>query len=350
MSVSTVQVSSTLLAQDHQSRHHRQRAWGPGNNLLVKVNSISQQPATKAGPVLSRVELFRYRLYTIWLFTENDIATFLVQCFLFGLSGAASGSLITAAGGKPFGVFDALSNLPRMVLFNWLNLLIFNLGNQSMPGAPEEDALNKPQRPIPAGRITQRGAQNLLMGVILVTLPIMFALDVHLETSLLIVFEYMYNELGGGDVHYHVRNALLSIGFALYNAGSLRLAAGPLGYVNGAGYVWIAIVSAVILSTMHIQDFKDQAGDATRGRRTMPLVLGDATARGLMALAVTFWALFCPVFWHCGVVGFGASVVTGAVVVGRLFLCRTQKADASTWKMWSLFLAVVYIMPSLSSI
>lgn len=350
MSLSTVEVSSTRLAHDHQPVHHRQVARELRSSFLVKGDSISQQAAIKAGQVLSRLDVFRYQLYTIWLFTENDITTFLVQCFLFGIFGAASGRLTTTVGARPFGFFDAVANLPRLVLFNWLNLLIFNLGNQSMPGAPEEDALNKPQRPIPAGRITQREAQNLLMGLILVTLPVMFALDVHLETSLLIVFEYMYNELGGGDVHYHVRNALLGIGFALYNAGSLKLAVGPLGRVNGAGYMWIAVVSAVILSTMHIQDFKDQAGDAKRGRRTMPLVLGDATARGFMAATVAFWALFCPVFWHCGVAGFGASVVTGAVVVSRLFLCRTQKADAWTWKLWSLFLAVVYIMPSLSSV
>lgn len=40
------------------------------------------------------------------------------------------------------------------------------------------------------------------MGVIHVTLPVTFALDVYLETSLLVVFEYTYIELGDGDVHY----------------------------------------------------------------------------------------------------------------------------------------------------
>lgn len=49
------------------------------------------------------------------------------------------------------------------------------------------------------------------MGVIHVTLPVTFALDVYLETSLLVVFEYTYNELGDGDVHYQIRNALLSM-------------------------------------------------------------------------------------------------------------------------------------------
>jgi hypothetical protein len=38
-------------------------------------------------------------------------------------------------------------------------------------------------------------------------------------------------------------------------------------------------MNSVILTTMRVKDLKDQAGDLTRGRKTVPLVLGDEVSR-----------------------------------------------------------------------
>ena len=50
-----------------------------------------------------------------------------------------------------------------MLLWTWLNTLVFVLANQRLPDAVTEDALNKPWRPIPAGRITMARTRRLLI-------------------------------------------------------------------------------------------------------------------------------------------------------------------------------------------
>ena len=73
--------------------------------------------------------------------------------------------------------------------------------------------------------------------------------------------------------------------------------------INTQGYTWIAIVSGVILTTMQVQDLKDQAGDRERGRRTIPRTLGDVFSRRMIASCVVGCSLFCPFFWRLRAMG-----------------------------------------------
>jgi 4-hydroxybenzoate polyprenyltransferase len=88
----------------------------------------------------------------------------------------------------------------------------------------------------------------------------------------------MYNDLGGGDGF--LRDFILSPSFAMFHLRSLRLALGSDATVGRRGIVWICIVSGVILTSMHVQDFKDLAGDRARDRKTVPLIVGpDVSCR-----------------------------------------------------------------------
>ncbi|KAK6840079.1 hypothetical protein PG987_005945 [Apiospora arundinis] len=296
--------------------------------------------AQKVGREL--LEQILYHLYTIWLFTLSDLRTTCLQTVLFGLAGAASGRLTTPATATithSISVWAAAINLLRTSLrafvFVWLLLLVLQLDNQSMHGGPEEDALNnKAWRPIPSGRISQSHVRDtLLPSTIIVALLVSFILGVQLEAAGFVAASYIYNQLGGGDVNPVIRNLLNGVGLTLLNTGSLKLAAAHSkeegAFVDG--------------------DFRDQEGDAARGRWTLPLVIGDGPARLVTAASMLVWAFLCP--WICGAgfVGYSLSVVTASVAAFGLLVYRTQSADGLSFKLWSVWLTVVYLMPWLAS-
>lgn len=317
--------------------------------------------AQKVGREL--LEQILYHLYTIWLFTLSDLRTTCLQTVLFGLAGAASGRLTTPATATithSISVWAAAINLLRTSLrafvFVWLLLLVLQLDNQSMHGGPEEDALNnKAWRPIPSGRISQSHVRDtLLLSTIIVALLVSFILGVQLEAAGFVAASYIYNQLGGGDVNPVIRNLLNGVGLTLLNTGSLKLATAHSkeegAFVDGGGYVWILAVGLVISTTIQTQDFRDQEGDAARGRWTLPLVIGDGPARLVTAASMLVWAFLCP--WICGAgfVGYSLSVVTACVAAFSLMVYRTRSADGLSFKLWSVWLTVVYLMPWLASL
>ena len=103
-------------------------------------------------------------------------------------------------------VYEILSRVPQVALWNYLNLFLFNLANQRLPGSIIEDSNNKKWRPIPTGRITPTETRRLLLAVI----PVVFVGNMFLggfdENVAFFVLTWMYNDLGGADELYIVRN------------------------------------------------------------------------------------------------------------------------------------------------
>lgn len=96
---------------------------------------------------------------------------------------------------------------------------------------------------------------------------------------------------------------------------------------------------------MHIQDLKDQAGDKVRGRKSVPLVLGEDVARWSIAIPVMVSGILCPLFWNRNCGGHVVPVGLGAVVAGRTLLMRDQKEDERTWKLWAGWTAYLFCLP-----
>ena len=295
------------------------------------------------------VDLAMQLLYTLWLFTRSDIVTFVLPNTIFGIFGGLSGLLTNTTTTHP-NTHQILSRLPHVFAFNWLNLLIFDIANQRLPAAIAEDSLNKPWRPLPKKVITPAAAQTLLLLTIPVVLLAAYGLGAGPESALLVALTWMYNDLGGGDGDCWVRNGIIASAFAVYNAGSLKLAVGDESTISSNGLEWIAMISAVILTTMHVQDLKDQAGDHQRGRRTVPLMLGDAVARWTIVVSLAFWAVLGPFFWRMGASGFLLSGGVAALVVVRMLRWRDAKADSTTWKLWAWWTVTLYSLPLLKSL
>lgn len=305
-------------------------------------------------------------LRLLWLITEDDFATFVLPNTAFGTFGALSGSLLTTTtvpspsssstnSIRRWSTALLLLRLPATILFNWSNLLIFDLANQRLPDSVREDALNKPWRPVPRGLLTSTQMRRaLLCAMPLVLAANHFWLHVGVETVLLFVLTWMYNDLRGGDESWILRNVIIAAAFGVYNLGSLKVAGGVGGSSNSVakltplGMGWVVVISGVILATMQVQDLKDVAGDRSRGRLSAPLVLGERLARWTIALPVLFWSVVCSLIWGPRLWGL-STVALGILVAYR---CVTPSPsgqgtlrDRRTWQLWAFWTATLYALP-----
>jgi 4-hydroxybenzoate polyprenyltransferase len=187
--------------------------------------------------------------------------------------------------------------------------------------------------------------RRTLLVAIPVVLVVAFELRVWKETLGIICLTWMYNDLGGGSESFVSRNVIIACAYGVYNLGSLRVACGPGIAISERGVHWIVCVSGMILSTMHIQDLKDQRGDRRTGRSTIPLVFGDGVARWSVAVPVLVWSVVCPVYMNVGMVGFVAPCCLGIVTAGRVLRLKRPEDDQISWECWALWSISLYILP-----
>ena len=285
-----------------------------------------------------------YHARTIYLFTRNDLKSIVYPECAFGLFSALSGHLLTTNPSP--NAWEIVARLPQNLLWNWLNLLIFDLANQRLPASIVEDSVNKPWRPIPSGRISAAATRRLLLYTIPVTFCLIAILGGMREFIGMLVLTWLYNDLEGADDNYLTRNAINALGFVCYSSGSTIVAAGYGRWeLNSRAFEWLAIVGGIVFSTLQMQDMADMAGDAVRGRGTLPLVHGEEVARWSIAIPVVFWSLFCPVYWEVGLWAFAPSVLIGGTLAFRVLWYRTVEADRRTWKLWCIWTEALYILP-----
>ena len=184
----------------------------------------------------------------------------------------------------------------------------------------------------------------------MVSIPTVVLITIYLggkeETLILIALTWIYNDLGGADENYLIRNMINGFAHPAYSSGATRVACGDtFCALNNAGHKWVAMIGAVIFSTLQVQDLKDQEGDRARRRSTAPLVLGDSMARWTVAVPVMIWSVVCPAYWMLDVWGYLTPVTLGCLVTARLFLWRDVVADRLTWKFWSLWMMSLYVLP-----
>lgn len=136
--------------------------------------------------------------------------------------GLSSQTLFAAAAAPSCSIF----RLVHIVFWLWVHALQLALANQILPRAIAEDTLNHPDRPLPAGRISVHAARMLRW----VMIPLCFLVSVaygprtalaSLGASL---FMLAYNEGGGANSHWLIRNALNAVGYAVAEAGATLVA------------------------------------------------------------------------------------------------------------------------------
>nr|WBQ21651.1 (-)-beta-trans-bergamotene synthase [Stachybotrys sp.] len=280
-------------------------------------------------------------VHLLWLFIESDFLTFAIPNTAFGIFSAMASPVLTKTPAPALGVL--IQRFPLVLGYNTMNLLVFDLANQRAASSVVEDCINKPWRPIPQGKITTTQTRRMMLVGIPVILAMNYMFGVWQQGIMIHILTWLYNDLQGGDEVF-IRELIIAIAYGLFNSGSLAVAIGPEVPLGPLALAWISIISGVILTTMQIQDLKDQKGDKTRGRRTMALFIGERFSRVSIAFFICFWTLACSYFWNLGAVAFALITAIGSMVVLRLFLCAPNE-HATTWRWWCFWHASLYALP-----
>ena len=284
-----------------------------------------------------------YHLRSIWLFTLSDIKTIIGPKTMFGI--------LNASAAPVFGISPTrtdpqiIRRFSIVVLWTWVNLLPFAIDNQRQPAAVAEDSLNKPWRPMPSRRMTPRQAQWIMASLYPVAVVVSNYVGGLKQCVLLIFLGLWYNDFGGADTSFVIRNFINACGFCCYSSGAMEVALGsPIPWTPRL-ICWFFLISGIVFSTVQIQDLHDQDGDKVRDRKTVPLVLGDAQARWITAFSMTVWCSMGPWFWGLHWTVYMVSSGFGCLIVLRLLTRRAVKHDRTTFRLWNMWIVLTYSLP-----
>lgn len=292
-----------------------------------------------------------YHAKSIWFFTYTDLKTIVGPETAFGILSALSGPILTTNPSPDFSVI--LGRIPRVAFWCWINLLPFAIDNQRQPEAIKEDGENKPWRTMPSGRMSQTHAKWLMWCLYPVAIVASLKLGGLKQCLALILLGWWYNDLGGADHDCLTRNFINACGFLSYASGATEVASRSalLGSpFKPIAWSWFLVIGAVVFTSVHTQDMSDQAGDGLRGRKSVPLTIGDHYARWSIAVAMAVWSVACPTFWQLGPGTYAMSTVTAAIVTFRTLTKRSVAADKLTFRIWNLWMVMLYLMPLFKSI
>ena len=164
-------------------------------------------------------------LYTIFLFTKADIVIALIP--VVSIIYRLSMFFDTEAYKTLFAIAAApLSSPIRLIdttFWIWLHLLQFNVANQVK--APNEDRVNKPFRPIPAGRITVHNATILRWALVPICLvySTLYSPQLTWISLTILCLTTWYNE-HNGDRESFSKNLLTAIMYVLSELGGTLVA------------------------------------------------------------------------------------------------------------------------------
>ncbi|OJA12705.1 hypothetical protein AZE42_02877, partial [Rhizopogon vesiculosus] len=209
---------------------------------------------------------------------------------------------------------------------------------------PEEDRRNKPDRPLPAGRITTENAADVRW--LLVPICLAFSAEYGgLALASSICFEALsiwYNDFGGHKTGLS-KNLLTAAGYMFMEVGA-TIVAGSSPCIDSIGARAIIFSSAVFATTLHAQDFKDEEGDRLTGRRTL-VTLFPTFARMSMMIGIPLWSFCLSRLWKMDDICSAAFVTYGMVIGARFMVYRNATADRQSCKLYSLWFTIAHLLP-----
>ncbi|KAI5884952.1 uncharacterized protein SCHCODRAFT_02558791 [Schizophyllum commune H4-8] len=253
--------------------------------------------------------------YTIFLFMKSDVGTVILPTTSLGIS------LI--------GVPEAHAFLEGLIWVT-LHLLAFDVQNQII--GLEEDRLSKPHRPIAAGRISVQTSRRLhiLFTVASLLDSMRHGLLVHSASYFVLIT--MYNE-GNLSSFWMTKSGIIAVSIGILGSGVVACFDHdrPLSLTSIHAIIMTVLIQA---TTIHAQDFRDMAGDAAIGRKTLPMLLPRALARWSIGILLLSWSIILVAFWDLpagaalvmyGLAGYTAcSFRAGGTICGLLlaWLCH----------------------------
>ncbi|KAJ7446936.1 UbiA prenyltransferase family-domain-containing protein [Mycena galericulata] len=265
-------------------------------------------------------------LHISYAFTRSDFKTVVFPVLCYGLMASPS---------------VEFRRIPLLILWIWIHLLQFTAANQML--SHDEDALNKPYRPIPAGLITTEQTRVLRWVLVPICLFISVTSDVFYPGLSLAVAFIAYNELGL-DNHWFTKNLLNAIGLVSWNIGAANISSGGQAFKNEECWVAPYFSAALIISTIHIQDFRDVVGDRKAGRTTFPIAMPEYS-RWITFILLSSWSLGLSLYWSLGVIKTSIFVLFGVFIGTRILCQRTEFDDKVSLRLFMIWLCVSQILP-----
>ncbi|KAJ4496571.1 UbiA prenyltransferase family [Lentinula lateritia] len=264
-------------------------------------------------------------LVTLQLFNQSDMKTIVLPVTVFSQALASHHSV---------------SRFLLVVFWIWMHLLYFTVTNQTFGTSPEEDAVNKPNRPIPAKRISVDSA--IILGWVLAPVDLALSLYAGAVPSgvAICVLTSIYCS-GGGHSHWLSKNGCCAGFYALFEYGATQIAdsseklnQNQLGAIIGS--------ALIIFTTIHAQDFRDDEGDALLGRRTFTLSF-PVFSRISMPFLLTAWSITLYLFSEANQFVLLALMALGAVTGVRFLTLKSAKDDRLSYLYYNIWLSMAHV-------
>lgn len=241
------------------------------------------------------------------------------------------------------------SALAAAVGLSWLFLYAHELPNQAL-GA-DEDAVDKPHRPIPSGFCTVTGARLRWLVVAPAYLLCAWALGVAWWAVAWIASIAVYH-YGGGHRWWPYKTFHAALGAPVILASGWAASDGP---ASPLVWSWLAAAFGYWAGVGLLQDLRDTAGDALVNRRTLPMVIGDRACRWSAAAFLALLPLtgLLPLLAWAGptpaVVAYTAAyTLTSWCLASRVLRQRTRHDDDLTYKAYAALFCALAAGPLLT--
>lgn len=275
----------------------------------------------------------RFELDLSWQFTRRDIRTNIIPPLIFTLAALRAV--------WPVSPTEIIQALLRTLVYFWFYSYIFCLPSQ-ITGV-EEDRINKPERPLPAGLVSVRGAFRrwLVAMAIYSGLGLCFGV---LKWTLLWQAVTVCYAFGGLDRHWSTKNLIaMTLGTIAQLAATWEMVT-PLTPRSLGAVLTIAVLAGI---TALVQDFRDVVGDRATGRKTLPITIGELPAR---AVVIGIF-LLTPLAVYQGLLAGQLSLANtlcllgltaiAVVVAVRVALLRGPAADHRTYIIYSYWYCAI---------
>ncbi|KAI0310846.1 UbiA prenyltransferase family [Amylostereum chailletii] len=236
------------------------------------------------------------------------------------------------------------TRLPHVLLWIWFYVFQFDVSNQTLN--PDEDALNKRDRPLPSGRITLRHAVVLRW----ILIPLCFALsgcysiEAVYASIALVALTIVCDEMHAHAAHWIIRNSVNALGFASFEVGATLVGGVNSHALDCTGVLAVCVSTGIFATTIRAQDFKDEDGDRAVGRCTVPIVF-PTCGRWTVIVPLIAWSSCLGVVWELD--GMTAiAFMTLALYVGGQFVSLSAVSDDQVSFYWyNAWLSAAHALP-----
>ncbi|KAF9000820.1 UbiA prenyltransferase family [Cyathus striatus] len=256
-------------------------------------------------------------LYTLYLFTKSDTLLVIVPMLTVAVVLAGPGDIYTF-----------------LISFLWLelHLLAFEIKNQLI--GVDEDRICKPYRPFPSDRITLSQGNALYYSVVATCFLFSLFHGLLLVTSVYFLATVSYNEfeLAANPI---AKSPIGAIGYMCYCWGTTYILGQHVSLSMTS--VKAIVASGLIFSlTGHAQDFKDRSGDAVLGRKTIPIVFSQFTARWSLVLAMFGFTWGLIIIWGPPMIVSVIFVLLSAICSFQFLNDHSEVSDRKSFKWYEV--------------